>query len=157
VVSVDSLRPMIAISGRRRLGGFRAAIVAAASSAAIGRAAATDAACGSERIHAPPSITNRVAHELPHDGRRQFIVPCLDGLRCKSETSVLDGFSAKEAGTVLRFSVAMRRRTAHRWLPGQGLCHEVTAGTAVPLRRSFRPRLLHHDGAASAGPPADVL
>src|SRR5688500_13555401 len=46
--------PMIAISGRRGFGGFKAARIASASCFAIDGASVTAGAGGRERIHAPP-------------------------------------------------------------------------------------------------------
>ena len=74
MVSVPSLAPMIAISGRWRFGGFRAANVASASTCAIGGAAPAGGAGGSESIQAAPIITGSVAAPKPlHNKSRLFM------------------------------------------------------------------------------------
>jgi hypothetical protein len=54
---------MIATTGRWRLGDFKAAIVAAASSVMMGGAALADGAGGSERSHVP-KLARRTATRL---------------------------------------------------------------------------------------------
>src|SRR5882757_10919795 len=73
--------PTIAISGRRRFGGFKAAMVASASSFAIVGAVAKAVAEGRVKIQTPPIITKAAAApKPPHNTSRHFMVTCLDGL-----------------------------------------------------------------------------
>jgi hypothetical protein len=67
--------PMMAISGRWRFGGFKAAIVASRSSCAIAGGAATEGVIGSEKIQpAPITANSAAAASTPHNRSRKFIV-----------------------------------------------------------------------------------
>ena len=65
MVSVPPLAPTTATSGRWRFGGLKAAIVASASSSAIGGAAPTVDAGGNERIQAAPAAARSAAAPKP--------------------------------------------------------------------------------------------
>ena len=115
--------PTIAISGRWRFGGFKAAIVASASSCAIGGAAPAAGAGGSERIQAPPIVTRSAATPKPlHKTSRLFMAPWPD-------------VSSYVFDTETRAVITGKHRT---YFPSPIVRHERQGRFAGPCRARWR-------------------